>query len=60
MIYKENQKKYGSIKVVNSITTVLKNGQKTMTQKFIQHTMKENLLLLKDLLRLEKIRFTDK
>ena len=34
-----------------------KNGPKIMIQKCLQHTMKENLLLLKDLLELEKTKF---
>ena len=49
-VQKENQKKkkYGSIKAVNFITVLLKNGS---IYKSIQHTMKENLLFLKDLLQ---------
>ena len=33
-------------------SSFLKNGQKTMTKRCIQHTVKENLLLLKNLLEL--------
>ena len=43
-IQKENQTKYGQMKVVNFITS--------MKSWLIQHTKKENLLLLKDLLEL--------
>ena len=49
-----NQIKYGQKKVVNSITILLKNGYKTMILLCIQHIMKEDLLLLKDLLDIKK------
>ena len=38
------------VKEVNFITTPLKNGYKTTILLCIQHIMKENMLLLKDLL----------
>ena len=38
------------MKEVSFITTRLKNGYKTIILLCIQHIMKENLLLLKDLL----------
>ena len=52
----ENQIKYGQIMAVNFTTAILKNGQKIMTLRCIQHIIKENLLLLKDLLEPLKIR----
>ena len=45
-----NQTKYGLTKEVNFIITILKNGYEIITLKCIQHIIKENLLLLKDLL----------
>ena len=47
----ENQIRYGQTMAVNFITILLKNGYKTMILLCIQHIIKENLLLLKDLLR---------
>ena len=47
--------KYGLIKVVNFNILSLKSFWKTVTLKCIQHTIKENLLLLKGLLKLYKI-----
>ena len=44
-----NQIKYGLSKVVNLRIIFLKDCCETITLKCIQHTMKENLLLLKDL-----------
>ena len=44
-----NQIKYGLIKAANFITNHKTMARKKMTQKSIQHIMKENLLLLKDL-----------
>ena len=49
-VQKENQAEYGQIKLVNFMRNLLKNGQKIMAQICIQHTVKRNLLLLKDLL----------
>ena len=40
----------GRIKGLNFIMLILKNGCETMILLCIQHIMKENLLLLKDLL----------
>ena len=45
-----NQTKYGQPKVVKFAIDQLNHSQKRMLQKCIQHIMKENLLLLKDLL----------
>ena len=45
----ENQIRYGETQAVNFITILFKNGYKTMILLCIQHIMKENLLLLKDL-----------
>ena len=42
--------KYGWKKALNFKTLFLKNGSKTMILLCVQHIMKENLLLLKDLL----------
>ena len=42
--------KYGKIKVVNFTIPRWNHGYKTMIGTFIQHRMKENLFLLKDLL----------
>ena len=52
MIQKENQTKHGSIKPVNFITSLLKNGQQKKEIEMHPTYIKENLLLLKDLLRL--------
>ena len=46
----ENQIKYGQTKALNFTMLILKNGCETMILLCIQHTMKGNLLLLKDLL----------
>ena len=46
----ENQTKYGSINAVNLTIIFLRGVWKWTTSKCIQYTMKENLLLLKDLL----------
>ena len=46
----ENQVRYGQTKTVNFRTILLKNDYKTMILLCIQHIMKENLLLRKDLL----------
>ena len=56
IISKENQIKYGLIKVVNFIIIPLKIFWKQITLRCIQHTMKENLLLW-DLLEHWKTRF---
>ena len=45
-----NQIKYGSINVVNFTINLLRDFLKYITLKCIQHTMTENLLVLKDLL----------
>ena len=57
MIGKENQIKYGFIKEVNFKTIFLKNGQKKMIQKCIQHTMKENLFFAERFIRTFKTKF---
>ena len=44
-----NQTKYWQIKADNFTIDQLNHGQKKMTQKCIQHIMKENQLLLTDL-----------
>ena len=49
-ILKKSNRKPNKIKAVNFITILLKNGYKTMILLCIQHIMKKNLLLLKDLL----------
>ena len=54
----KNQEKYGLIKAVNFTTIFSKDSWKMISLKSIQHTMKENLLLLKDLLGLWKTKFT--
>ena len=46
----ENLLKYGLIKEVNFTIVLLKNGWKIMILGCTQHIMKENQLLLKDLL----------
>ena len=43
-----NQIKYGLIKAANFTIDQWNHDQKKMTQKYIKHIMKENLLLLKD------------
>ena len=50
MIQIENQAKYGLIREVNFRIILLKNGYKIMILNCIRYTMKENQLLLKDLL----------
>ena len=55
-----NQIKYGLIKAANFAIDQPNHDQKKMVQKRIQHTKKENLLLLlllKDLLERQKIKF---
>ena len=52
MIQKENETKYGSIKAVNFITSLLKMFSKKKEIEMHPTYIKENLLLLKDLLRL--------
>ena len=52
-----NWVKYGLIKAVNFTITLLKIFWKWIILKYTQHIMKENLLLLKDLLELWKRRF---
>ena len=54
-----NQTKYRKIKVVNFVTDQWDHGYKITIQKCIQRTQKENLLLLKDLLELEKTKSTN-
>ena len=51
-----NQIKYGQIKATNFTIDQQNHGQKKMTQKCIQHMVKENLLLLKDFLEPERIK----
>ena len=48
----ENQIKYGFIKVANFTIIFPKDSCKTKKLKCIQHNMKENVFLLKDLLEL--------
>ena len=50
MIQKEGLIKYGWTEEVNFTIILLKNGYKTMILQCIQQIMKENQLLLKDLL----------
>ena len=57
MIQKENQTKYGQIKAVNFTIDQWNLGYKIIIQKCIQH--KENLFLLKDLLKFERVEFTN-
>ena len=54
---KKKQVKYGLIDAVNLEILSLKSFRKTITLKYMEHTMKENLLLLKNLLILYKRRF---
>ena len=49
-IFKKSNRKSNETKAVNYIIIILKNGYKTMILLCIQHIMKENMLLLKDLL----------
>ena len=49
-----NQTKYGQIKTVKFTIDQLNFGYRIIIQRCIQHIMKENLLLLKDLLELLK------
>ena len=44
---------------LNFIMLILKNACETMILLCIQHIMKENLLLLKDLLERYKVKFTN-
>ena len=50
MIEIENQTKYGLIKEGNFTIVLLRNDYKIMILKCIRYIMKENQLLLKDLL----------
>ena len=45
------------MKGLNFIMLILKNGYETIILLCIQHIMKENLLLLKDLLERKKVKF---
>ena len=50
IILKQSNRKPNKLKGLNFIMLILKNGYETMMLLCIQHIMKENLLLLKDLL----------
>ena len=50
IILKQSNRKPNKLKGLNFIMLILKNGYETMILLCIQHIMKENLLLLKDLL----------
>ena len=60
IILKESKKnliKYGQTKQANFTIYLLKNGYEIIILKCIQHIMKENLLLLKDSLGQQRIKF---